>query len=366
MFFYFLGLLLLVGGCQSNSYLLEPQIVPRVLPGDVSAVPSAFPTLVAEEIVEDWSKELRIGEMFARELDYYRAIGTFKRALVLVPAHRQQRRMQMEYDIVQCYFLAAKYGEAIAFFDQSSLYRASPAFPAFGDLLLMLYESYRQLGQEKTAAQLLEVIENGNKDMGEKLLLVGAVQRADIAWLKTQAQGDVALAHISHTFPGNLHTLSTDFDPLTGEAVLHKHSPRLSEGQSPSTERHFSARECEKCGLAAFVDSYTLQQKSVRKAQLLNAILPGAGYAYVGQKKSALTSFLINTLFIAATWRLAQRGHIAAACITGGLEMGWYGGGINGAGLAAKEHNKVVYEALAHAYMRKQALFPFLMLETRF
>ena len=42
---------------------------------------------------------------------------------------------------------------------------------------------------------------------------------------------------------------------------------------------------------------YTENWKSPTKARWLNGILPGAGYSYIGQKQTALTSFLINALF---------------------------------------------------------------------
>ena len=46
--------------------------------------------------------------------------------------------------------------------------------------------------------------------------------------------------------------------------------------------------------------------------------------------------------------------------------MGWYFGGINGAGLAAQEYNERVYERLARDTMIENKLFPILMLEKAF
>lgn len=309
--FQLLLLLLLLGGCQVKSEVLEPRVNYSVSSNDVAGFPTAFPPLTSQEASQDWGKELRIGEMFGRELDFYRAIGTWKRALVLLPSEEKGRRMQIEYDIIQAYFLAGKYGDVVTTFEQSSLVHVGPTFPAFGDLLVMLYEAYLETGQESNADKLMLLIKSGNAAIGEKLQLGKAIQHGDLK-------------------------------------ALHQH---FCNNQTPTAD---------------FLYTYISQAKSVKKAQLLNAIFPGAGYAYVGQKKTGLTSFLINTLFFAATWRLAEHGHIAAACITGGLEMGWYIGGINGAGLAAKEYNQVLYEVLAGQQMRKQQLFPLLMVETRF
>lgn len=297
-------------GCQPNSMLLEPEIFYEPSSVDVIGFPSAFPPLSQQEALQDWGKEQRIALMFAQEQDYYRAIGCWKRSLVLLPEKEMARRMQVEYNILLAYFLAGKKGEVVTEFEKSSLVFATAAFPAFGDMLVMLHEAYSSIGQEEKASLILSLIETGNSSIADKLNL--------------------------------------------GRQIRQGALDKLEE------------RSCSDEETARFLSSYSGAAKSVRKAQLLNALLPGMGYAYVGQKKSALTSFLINTLFIAATWRLVERGHIAAACITGGLEFGWYAGGINGAGLAAKEYNQRLYEVLAGAHMRKKELFPLFMIETRF
>ncbi len=115
-----------------------------------------------------------------------------------------------------------------------------------------------------------------------------------------------------------------------------------------------------------FINSYCRCSKSVKKAQFLNAVLPGAGYYYVGQRKSALTSLVINTSFIAATYYFFDQGNWGAGLFAASLEFGWYFGGINGAGLAAKEYNECLYNNLGKDLMIKRSLFPALMLQTGF
>ena len=95
-------------------------------------------------------------------------------------------------------------------------------------------------------------------------------------------------------------------------------------------------------------------------------LLPGAGYYYVGQKKAALTAFVINSLFTAAAYQFFAKGYPAAGFITLSFEAGWYFGGINGAGLAAKEYNERLYEVKAKDFMLKERLFPLLTFETSF
>ncbi len=105
---------------------------------------------------------------------------------------------------------------------------------------------------------------------------------------------------------------------------------------------------------------------SPNKVRAMQAILPGAGYLYMGQTRSAITSFLLNGLFIWATVELFQHGHTAWGIFTLSLESGWYFGGINGAGLLAKEHNQQVYNVLGKEYMMKERLFPLLQINYGF
>jgi len=63
----------------------------------------------------------------------------------------------------------------------------------------------------------------------------------------------LGLARISHTLSGNLHTLSTDLDSLVGEAVLHNTVLAHQRANLDQRKRQFSARLCEKYGLAPAV-----------------------------------------------------------------------------------------------------------------
>ena len=110
------------------------------------------------------------------------------------------------------------------------------------------------------------------------------------------------------------------------------------------------------------LDRYYLEKKSVAKAQTFNALLPGAGYLYLGQKKSALTAFLLNGLFIAAAYEFFHHRHVAAGIITTSFEAGWYFGGIYGAGEEAKYFNEKAYERNASRTLHEYNLFPVLMM----
>lgn len=308
-----IGLVTLLTGCQPSCRKMEPVIVYTSQPCEVSGLPSAFPPFSFEEQRQEWAKELLIGDVFARELDLYRAITCYKRALVLLPPDRLDRKIQIDYDLILAYYLGQKYQEAIDIFEASELAVANPLFPAFNNLLLILYDSYLQLGQEDKAARILELIEKCSPETAHDLELYTILKTGNLPCIREAIQG-------------------------------HRNQMQIEESLA----------------------LYDCAAKSPKKARMLNAILPGAGYYYIGQRKSAWTSFIINTLFTAAAYQFFHRGYWAAGLITTSLEVGWYMGGINGAGLEVEEFNTHLYEGAGKKIMVENSLFPCLMFETTF
>lgn len=303
--------LLLTACCCKESCEIEPEIQFCTPPNVIESLPSAFPDLTKEELKEDWGKELLIANKFARENDLYRAITGFKRALILLPSNHFHRQQQIEYDIILSYYLGSKYQEAVEAFEVSSLVTVSNHFLAFDNLLQMLFDAYTKTGQSTKAEKVYDLIQKIRPDTAIKL------QRA--------------------------------------EDVLKANFCALQNRNVPAQEN-----------LVYFLDTYGQGAKSIQKAKTLNAILPGAGYYYIGQKNTALTAFIVNSLFIAAAYYFFDQGNWPAGIITTSLEMGWYIGGINGAGLGAKEYNEHFYEGLAKDYMIKERLFPVLTFQTTF
>lgn len=297
--------LLFLASCHPNSRLLEPKICLPPQARQVDCLPSSFPPLTSQELATEWGKELQIAQAFGREFDLYRAITAYKRALILISFQSIERRLQIEFCLIQCYYLGEKYQEAIDVFEKSALTSVPRSFPPFEELLLMVEDSYKKIGQGEKAERVLKVIESAYPPSAEKIQLGEAYLQGDLPSLAALNQND-------------------------------------------------------------FLSSYHQRAKSVKQAQLLNAVLPGAGYYYVGQKKAALTSFVINSLFIAAAYYFFDHHNIPAGLITTSLEMGWYLGGINGAGLAAKEYNERLYENSAKEVLFKNRLIPVLMFETCF
>lgn len=321
----FLTLTVFLAACSKVPNRIEPLIkapphpkeiqkerkVAFCLPENFSISP--FPPLTRGECDTDWGKEYRIALMFAEDFDLYRAITGFKRALCLLPEECACRRLELEYQIALSYFLGQKYLETTYTVETTGLIAADATFPAFDDLLLILFECYTQLGKEAHAAHIMGLIQEENPLQAKKLSLLSVVKQADFETLCQQASC----------------------------APEYKYLDRIV------------------CG-------YQKEAKSIRKAQWLNATLPGAGYWYVGQKETAVTAFIINALFIAAASQFFYRGYIAAGAITLSLETGWYFGGITGAGYAAKYYNERLYCSFADKIAQKESYFPIMMLKYSF
>ncbi len=304
---------LLLAGCYRVPDKIEPRINYQIQEQHFAKLSSAFPPLNPEEKNTDWAKEYIIARHFADELDLYRAVSTFKRAQILLGTEEKERRLEIQYDILLCYYLGGRYDEAIEAFDKSDLACVDKTFPAYHDLLLVLYECYREMDCPEKQHRIDELMEKSYPDTAEKLKLSRALREGNLPEIRTFAEG-------------------------------FQHSSYLDD----------------------LLTYYESQRKSVPTAQLLNAMLPGAGYLYIGQRKSAFTAFLLNGLFITAAVQFFRHGHTAAGIITAGFESGWYFGGIYGAGEEAKFYNERIYEKKASYVLNQYNLFPVLMMKYEF
>ena len=302
--------LLFLSACHHIPDDKKPKLSHSVQDRYLRKLPSPFSPLTPEERHEDWGKEYLIALGFAGELDLYQAMTAFKRAEFLLPSSRHSRKMEIEYEVLLCYYLGKRYQEAIYLFEHGNLKTISPEFPAYKDLLVVLYDCYLNCNDQEKADKVLHIIQQTDPAMAEKISLSGILIQGDISSLK--------------------------------EAAPH----------NPSVK--------------TLLDTYDTQKKSIGTAQALNAFIPGSGYLYIGQKQSACTAFLLNGLFIWASVYFFERGNLAAGLITTSFEAGWYFGGIYGAGLETKFYNERVYERTATPLMNENKLFPILMLQHAF
>ncbi len=301
--------------CSTYSYVLEPDITYIPQEQHISSLPSAFPELTSDEYAEDWGKELYIGQVLGSELDLYRSTTSFKRAQILLTDDADSLRdLQIDYGLFLGYYLGGRYQEALNVFENSDLPMVLVEFPAIQELLIALFDSYMKTEQYAKAFRTLELVDMYEDDLGTRLRVGDSI-----------ILGDLCTAQ------------NLGYSLRWGSELVYE----LSR-------------------------DYNCQKLSIGTAQALNAILPGAGYLYVGQKRAALTSLVLNTLFTAAAYSFFHKGYWAAGAITASLELGWYFGGINGAGLAAKTYNECRYNTLGKETMIRGQFFPVLLFQTAF
>lgn len=308
-----LVLCLLFSGCQRVPDHIEPTLQYSVQDKYLQSLPSPFSSLTGEEKTQDWGREMEIGFGFAHELDLYQAITAFKRAQFLISPEEKMRALEIHYEILLCYYTGKKWKDVVYTFEHSPLRYANADFPAFHDLLLIMFETYEHEGKQQQAERFLEVIRHNYPQEGEKLILSRALVHADLSTV-----GTIAAA-----------------------------APQQNN-------------------LDPFLQDYSVKKKSVGTAQMLNGFFPGAGYFYLGQTQSAITAFFLNGLFIATSVYFFHEGNVAAGLIFTSFEAGWYFGGIYGAGLEAKVYNERLYESMASPMMVRERLFPALMLNYAF
>ena len=312
-FLFFLAILFFANSCYRAPRTLEPQVSYSVQDTYLKGLPGAFPPLSHAEEQTPWGIEYKIGLQFAKELDLYRAISTFKRAEILIPESEFDRKQELQYFILYCYYLGKRYDEVIETFSHSSLRDVNEHFPAYHDLLIILYESYHKTDEEKQAEYIMQLLRENYPETAKRIELSSAL------------------------IDGNID-------------ALYVYSYRHPKDQD----------------VQGLLRDFNKEKKSISTAEALNAVIPGAGYFYVGQKQSAITALLVNSLFIAAAVHFFNKGEHAAGIITTSFEVGWYFGGIYGAGEAAKLYNERLYEEKAYHTLKQKGLFPVLMLQYSF
>lgn len=291
--------LMLLTSCHFVPKKIAPKLSYAIRDTQLAGRSAPFAPLTEEEKATPWGIEYRIGQGFAKKLDLYRAITAFERAEILAPTDHP-RKLEMEHQILLSYYLGKRYKEIDQLISQSPLAKVDPSYPAFVDLLTILFDTKMALDQEEKACQILELIQKQDEKVYTALLIGAALKGADF------------------------------------ERIQAFKLPQLD----------------------ALLTSYEGLKKSPKLAGICNALLPGAGYFYVGQLQTAITALLLNTLFILSTLTFFRKKFIALGLLFLSFEIGWYGGGIYGASSAAVYYNQRVYEELATPLMNQHHYFP--------
>ena len=302
---------LLATGCAHMPVEPPIHVTAVVLPGAFQNLPKPPPQLSPEDVSSPWGQEYAIGCRFACEGDYYRAATCFQRARFLLNDPASPHEVQLFHALLLAYSVGNKYQEAVSIWEkeQDKLSVADPETAR--DCISLLCEAYTHLGRTKEAAGLLTSLPPGDP------------LKSQLALFQTMTTND-----------------EEDFLRAADTAAL------------------VGSREHEEA--LSMVADYRSRRCDPSTARLLNAVVPGSGYVYVHQYQTATTAFLINGLFIAATWQLFVAHQQASGLIAGTLEGGWYLGGIVGAGLAADQYNQRLREEASKPYLNRNGLFPLL------
>lgn len=303
-----LAVLAFFSSCKQPPIPFRPHVEFAPSAESVKAGLSPFPVIASPENV---ASEQRIGEVFAHKRDFYRAITAFERGEILLRGSDISAILQLQYEVLLSYYLAGKYEEAFNYFEKSALPAAAGrSFPAWRDMMIIVYDSSCRSSHPVFAKRLLSNLSTVDPELADKLAIYSAIRTGD---LRT--------------------------------AITMKGAPPY---------------------LRTLYNCYCKDAKSVNKARVMNALLPGLGYMYVQQINTGITALIVNAVFIGATYQFAKHGLVFPAIISGSLEVGWYVGGIWGAGRAAAEFNERLYENVGSKALDQERLYPILMLDYAF
>jgi hypothetical protein len=122
----------------------------------------------------------------------------------------------------------------------------------------------------------------------------------------------------------------------------------IKRGLWPEASRYFSLQgenkknEMLKELSAELLEGDLIAQKSPSLAGTLSALLPGAGQLYVGRKRDAVVSFLLNGAFILGAIEAFRKDENAVGGILIMFETGWYAGNIYSAISGAHKYNRKI------------------------
>lgn len=304
-----------------------------------------------EHLGSDFEKELFLGKSFALQKDDSLAILHFRRAKILANSKQQAQKAYLY--ALNSYLSKRDFMEGLRFFSSDPV-------------------------------MLTPLSENS-----EKAAIWNQMRHDALAIAAQMSLNQIAISPRSYGLYNSIHqTLVNEQNTF-----LSQRSNKLSQSLLTSVEVSFLLQQGS-CPKTALIEQYLNTQNTIQNpaqkliehrqllqeaanfakknhynpgtARLLNALLPGAGYYYVGQKNTALTSFCLNVLFTAAAYRFFDQGDTAAGIIATSLELGWYIGGINGAGMAAIELNEKNWRNFCEERMEKEKVWPIFEVQTQF
>jgi len=262
-------------------------------------------TLADESVLLTGDVQIRLGDAFMADGEYYRAITEYKKYLILFPdGNRSDAAL---FNTGMASFRGMEYDSAIAsFVAVRTRFAKSPLAVESA-----YYEGicYARLNQLEKAAQAFDAAATSSQmpETAARARLGGSLVAFDRDHI-SETRDD--LIRFLTEFPGNSRTRNV----TSALALLRK------DGEAP--------------------------RKSPVIAGILSALVPGSGHMYAEHYGDGATALLLNGLFIAGTVVAVQQENYAVAGIVGVIGLPFYVGNIYGAANAATKWNIGVRKGL--------------------
>lgn len=244
--------------------------------------------------------QLKLGDVFVAEGDYYRAITEYKKLLILF-ADSPQADAAL-FKIGMAYYQGEEYEPAARTF---ATFRSR--YPQSRHLAMVAYQQglcLVKLHQPEKASEAF----------------------AAAAAVKTVSPGDDKLRAASF---GMAIAAFDQHDLVATRSALEQFIQ-----QRPDDRGVAQAKEA-----IVLLDGYQQHEKSPLLAGAMSALVPGSGHIYAGRYGDGITSLLLNGLFIAGTVVAVQQENYAVAGVTGLIGLPFYIGNIYGGANAATKWN---------------------------
>ncbi len=240
--------------------------------------------------------QLKLGDAFLAEHEYYRAVTEYKKLLILFPDSPQT---------------------------DAALFKIGTAYVQ-GDELESAARSFASIRERYPESRFAPQ---------------AGYQEALCFWrLNRFDEAEAAFNRVVARYPSSseapralLETALVSFDRKDLPAA-RRELERFLESY-PKDQRVGKAR-----GALSLMDEEP-PRKSPVVAGFLSALLPGAGHIYAGHYKDGITSLFLNGLFIAGTVVALQQENYAVAGVVGVIGLPFYVGNIYGAANAATKWN---------------------------
>jgi len=264
----------------------------RVLPQVDLVNASSDPTFILQQSQES-SEDSRIfafAEELFRRKDFNRALTEYQRLMVYFPDSNLKPLAAKRS--LQCYYQSEQYLEAVHLGQE--MLKNGLAKNDEMEVRFYIGTSYFRLKNFPRARAEFQKITGAMEDKAS--LLTGLAFVNEEEWEKAQKS----------------------FSSILPESGFYKKAGQLKElaSRGPS-----------------------LDQKNPKVAGIL-AIVPGMGYLYDGYKQTALSSFIVNSLFFWTTAEAFKKDNEGLKPIMGILSFGWYTGNIYGSVVSAHRKNE--------------------------